>query len=330
MRRSFAMGGLDQALCLFSDLKRAVYRSSGGKCPEDYLYVMAIGGIGELILTCSQTHHLRRPDRPVCFVVRDDRFWMARMWPESADMFIKVSASQMQLLSLLEDHSFLMPGHLYISYVTWLAGGHFADQLIMKEKLLGFREAFAFGLGLPLASPFAPPRLIDQPIPWNPGPNSVLIMPNANFTRKMPREFWVGLAKDFVARGHEVYFENFGSEPIDEPGVTNIQTEVPDFVSLASRCGTVIMLRSGLSDLMSAHSKLLPKLNLVILWHLDPTTAGTLYELWHSPGCSVGYPSSKTWFDCGDNVQDVEVDPTEERWRTQPVQQLLPYLHQPQ
>lgn len=329
MRRSFAMGTLDKALCLFSELKRLVYRSSGGKCPEDYLYVMPIGGIGEQVLTCSQTHHLRKPDRPVCFIVRSDRFWMVRMWPESADLFIQVSPDQMRLLIALEDHSFLMPGHLYISYVTWLAGGNFADQLIMKEKLLGFREAFAFGLGLPLDSPAAQPMLVDQPVRWNPGPKSVLLMPNANFIRKMPHAFWTRLAADFLEQGYEVFCETFGSEPIDLPGVTNLQTEVLDFLALARRCSTVIMLRSGLSDLVSAHSRLLPHMKLIILWHLDPSTAGSAYELWHSPGCSVGYPSSKTWFGCGDNVVDVEVDPQAEGWRTQPMQQLLPYLPPP-
>jgi hypothetical protein len=96
---------------------------------------------------------------------------------------------------------------------------------------------------------------------------------------------------------------------------------------LVSRCGSVIMLRSGLSDLVSAHSELLPRLNLIIVWHLDPSTAGTVYELWHSPGCSQGYPSSKSWFNCGDNVIDVEVDPQQESWRDRPGDLIRPHLH---
>jgi len=316
------MGALDQALCLFSDLKRAVYRTSGGKCPEDFLYVMAVGGIGEPVLTCSQTHHLRRTERPVCFVVREDRAWVTSMWPHSADVFIQVTPAQMQLLTTLEDLSFLVQGHLYISYVSWLAGGQFADRLIMRERLLGFREAFAFGLGLPLNSPVALPAITARRIPWNPGKKSVLIMPNANFVRAMPRPFWQALARDFVDRGFEVFFEQFGGEALEEAGVTNIQTCVLDFIELASRCNLVVMLRSGLSDLLSACSRRLPQLKLVILWHLDPTTRNTLLELWHAPGCSVGYPSSTTWFECDGRVHDIEVDPRDEAWLQTPVECL--------
>lgn len=325
MRRSFLMGPIDQALCLFSEVKRSVYKSSGGKCPEDYLYIMPIGGIGELILTCSQTHHLR--NRPVCLLLPASRFWAVNLWPEAADVFIQLDPIQVELLKHLEDNSFLMPGHIYISYVTWLAGGHLADKLIMREKLFGFREAFAFGLGLPLNSETAKPRLLNKPIPWKPSPNSVLIMPNANFTRKMPEEFWMQLITDLLSQGREVFCENFGSSPFRHPGVVNVQTEVLDFISLASLCGNVIMLRSGLSDLISAHSSQIPSLNLLILWHLDASTVGTPLELWHSPGCSVGFPSSKSWFNCGNNVTDIEIDPLDESWRVAPGTKIQPYLN---
>jgi hypothetical protein len=152
-------------------------------------------------------------------------------------------------------------------------------------------------------------------------------MPNANFTRKMPQEFWLQLVTDLLSQGHEVFYENFGSNPINLPGVINVQTEVLDFISLASLCSTVIMLRSGLSDLISAHSHQIPKLKILILWHLDASTAGTPLELWHSPGCSVGYPSSKSWFNCGDNVTDIEIDPLEKSWRDEPGKKIWSYLN---
>jgi hypothetical protein len=250
------------------------------------------------------------------------------LWPQAADVFVQVSPAQMQLLMALEDQSFLVPGHLYINNINWFVDGRFAHELILRDQLMGFRQAYSFGLGLPLESPWREPEIYDVPGVPTPGPRSVLIAPHANFTRNIPAPFWAALAKGFVAAGYEVYLDAFGCDPVDAHGVTNIQASVLQFLTLARRCSSVVMLRSGLSDLVSAFSHSVPEQHLMILWHMDPSTHGTLYEEWHSAGCSVGHMSSKTWFGCGGNVIDIEVDPKAEPWLSNPAAQLLRHVPQ--
>jgi len=302
------MKHLNQAKLLFSRIKRSVYQSSQGKCPEDYLYIMPSGGIGELVLTCAQTHHVRQK-HPVCLILRSDRQWLPLIYPNAADLVIFVEPGEVGLLSLLDNECFLHPGHLMVSYVAWLVDDRFASTLVMKEKLLGFKQSFAFMLDLPLDAPIEHPKLLPAALDVVPQEKSVLIMPSANFTRKIDARYWDIIVRQLVARGYTVYWEKFGTVEMNVDGVVNVDNAVPQFIELARRCKNVLMLRSGLSDLTSAYANVLPDLRLAILWHLDPATAGTVLEEWHTPGCSVGFPSSKTWFDCGDNVIDIELAP---------------------
>ena len=302
------MKHLHQARLLLSRIKRGVYESSQGKCPEDYLYIMPYGGIGELALTCAQTHHVRRK-HPVCLILRTDRHWLPAVYPNAADLMMFIEPAEVTLLSLLDNECFLHPGQLMVSYAGWLVDDRFASTLVMREKLLGFKETFSFMLDLPLDAPLAPPALPQVALDVVPHDKSVLIMPSANFTRKLDARHWEIIVRALVARGYVVYWEKFGTFEMKVDGVVNVDSTVPRFIELARQCRNVLMLRSGLSDLTSAYGNVLPDLRLAILWHLAPETAGTVMEDWHKPGCSVGFPSSKTWFGCGDNVIDIELAP---------------------
>lgn len=302
------MKHISQARILFSKIKRSVYQTSNGKCPEDYLYIMPFGGIGELVLTCAQTHNVRR-EHPVCLILRSDRQWLPAAYPNAADIVIFIDPNEVGLLSLLESDCFLHPGQLMVSYIAWLADARFASSLIMKEKILGFKEGFAFMLNLPLDAPIEQPKLPMVELAFAPEEKSVLIMPSANFTRNIDVHYWEIIVEQLIARGYTVYWEKFGTVEMQIEGVINIDSSVPQFIALAKQCKNVLMLRSGLSDLTSAYANILPDLRLAILWHLDPGTAGSVLEEWHTEGSSVGFPSSKSWFDCGDNVTDIELAP---------------------
>lgn len=311
MRRRYHPSATDLGMQLFSAVKRQVFETLK-HCPEDYHYVMPVGGFGELVFTLSQAHHLRAQGK-VCMLLREDRAYLARLWPEAADHFIFLNAQQVTLLRAMEDISFRSPGWLFICWADLFADGRFGLDLVLNNNRLTMKEMYAYALGVKFDLPVAAPSVehLNFTMPeTRPGRRNLLVIQHANTIARIPGEFWAALSTRLVGMGY-----NLLVDVVDErdaiPGspaeVGYYRTKVPELLSIARAADAVIALRSGMADLIGAMiPEAAPKLKMVVLYHVTSVFGTGPQSFHHSPGISRSGLNLSKSFGC-DRIVDVEV-----------------------
>lgn len=287
MRRRYHQSTVDVGLQLFSGIKRQIFARLQS-CPEDYHYILPVGGFGELVFTLSQAHHLRAQGK-VCMLLREDRAYLAQMWPQAADHFIFLSDAQFNVLKSLEDISFRSPGWLFICWADLFADGRFGIDLVLNNNRLTMKEMYAFALGVKLDVPVLPPvvgplQLAAQPT----GRRRVLLIQHAKTIARIPGEFWSALCAELLAAGYDVVVDVLDDKDLiagATDGVTYYRTKVPELVALARSADLVIALRSGMADLMGS---MIPgsALRMIVLYHVTRVFDGTPQAFHHTSGIS--------------------------------------------
>lgn len=314
MRRRFHQSAPDVALQLFSSLKRQIFETLK-TCPEDYHYVLPAGGFGELVFTMAQAHHLRAQGK-VCMLLREDRAYLAQLWPEAADQFMFLSTAHFNLLRSLEDFSFRHPGYLYICWADLFADGRFGLDLVLNNNRLTMKEMYSYALGIPFDSPVAAPSVghLNFTMPstrvGGNGRKNILLIQHANTIARIPTEFWVALSRRLVAQGYNLLVDAIAETdaiPDSPPEVSYYRTQVPELLSIARAADCVIALRSGMADLIGAMiPEAAPQLNMLVLYHVTSMFGSGPKSFHHAPGISRSGLNLSKSFAC-QRIVDTEV-----------------------
>jgi hypothetical protein len=308
MRRRYHQSAIDVGLQLFSSLKRQIFVRLQ-QCPEDYHYVLPVGGFGELVFTLSQSHHLRQQGK-VCMLLREDRAYLSRLWPEAADHFMFLNQQQFDLLRSLEAFSYRSPGWLYICWADLFADGRFGLDLVLNNNRLTMKEMYSYALGLKFDVPVAPPVVghLNVQLPGN-GRKNILVIQHANTISRIPGEFWVALTQRLVQHGYNLLVDVIADTDViagSPPEVRYFRTQVPELLGLARAADAMIALRSGMADLIGAMLTQPGTSKMLVLYHVTAAFGDGPRSFHHSPGISrSGLNLSKSY--STDRSIDVEV-----------------------
>ena len=308
MRRTFHQTDVDVGLQTFSTIKKFLYQNLG-HCPEDYYYILPVGGFGELVFTLSQSHHLRKTAK-VCVLLRTDRSYLAQIWPNAADYFMTISPKIYKALSVLVDQSYRSTGYLFICWADLFADGRFGRDLVVRENRITIKEMYSYALGLDLNVPLLPPVVIRTPedvVAATPG-KKVLLIQHANTVSRIPQPFWTALAEALAEKGYSVLIDVMSNEDIvttGNPMVTYIKSSVPGLMSIAKAACAVVALRSGLTDFLGS---CIPgsDTKMFALYHITKAFDATSRELLHTAGISnCGLNLARNYGT--DGIHDIEI-----------------------
>lgn len=311
MRRRYHQSAPDVAMQMFSSLKRQIFETLK-ECPEDYHYVLPVGGFGELVFTLAQSHHLRAQGK-VCMLLREDRAYLAQLWPNAADHFMFLTMQQFNLLRSLEDISFRHPGWLFVCWADLFADGRFGLDLVLNNNRLTMKEMYSYALGIKFDAPVAAPSVQHLNFTLPPaaeGRKTILVIQHANTIARIPGEFWVALSRRLVDKGYNLIVDVVAEKdaiPDSPPEVSYYRTKITELLAIARAADCVIALRSGMADLIgSMISEAAPDLKMIVLYHVTSVFGNGPQSFHHSPGISRSGLNLSKSFGC-DRIVDVEV-----------------------
>ena len=252
---------------------------------DDILVIdpFSIGDVFQSLSIVSAFCKINKVDS-INFVTKYDILKIVKMFPVVKNLYVNMHLNSV-LIELLantdwyknQNKFFIMPPNMHLSLISHTGQLDGADMMFKKKKILGLSKD-----DIPLI-PSLDSKVMEEISAKAKSlgitPNSVIIFNHARTMKPIKSECYFELNKIFPG---EVFFDSFSNDIPSWARVLNIEIhEIPYYANYA---GTVIALRSGITELLSMSSAkiftIYPSSNYMQDWFSNKEMVASQFRTW--------------------------------------------------
>lgn len=148
-------------------------------------------------------------------------------------------------------------GKIYVAHPAYIEAAQSGIAMLNSNRLC-FKDLYTAFLGIPYDVELEEPKIIPKLSDGAKGvvdslggfEKLVLLCPEANSVKQVPKSFWYEIVEDYKNKGYTVLV-NITKKENAISGAKNLKFAISDVVALACKCQIVISLRSGFCDLIA-------------------------------------------------------------------------------